>query len=72
MNPPPRFTPFGQLAMRYYPDRSYKHAIRLFREELRITRGLLKALKREGYNDRQRVMTRRQVKVIEAFLGEAG
>jgi hypothetical protein len=63
---------FGQLAQMYYPDRGERSAIRLFREELRITRGLLKALKREGYDERQRLLTRRQVKVIEEFIGEAG
>jgi hypothetical protein len=63
---------FGRLAMLYYPDRSYKRAVRLFREELRVTGGLLKALKREGYDERQRLLTRRQVKVIEEFIGEAG
>lgn len=70
--PTNRFTPFGRLAMLYYPDRSYKRAVRLFREELRVTGGLLKALKREGYDERQRLLTRRQVKVIEEFIGEAG
>ena len=64
--------PFGDLAMLYYPDRSYKSAVRLFREEIRVTGRLLNALKREGYDERQRLLTRRQVKVIERFLGEAG
>ena len=63
---------FGRLALRYYPDRGYKRAVHLFREELRVTGGLLNALKREGYEEHQRMLTRRQVKVIERFLGEAG
>ena len=65
-------TPFGNLAMRYYPNHSYKRAVHLFREEIRITGGLLNALKRVGYDEHQRLLTRRQVKVIERFLGEAG
>ena len=69
---PSRLTPFGCLAMLYYPDHSYKRAVHLFREELRVTGGLLNALKREGYEEHQRMLTRRQVKVIERFLGEAG
>ena len=71
MKPPPR-QQFGRLAMLYYPDRSYKRAVHLFREEIRITGGLLNALKRVGYDEHQRLLTRRQVKVIERFLGEAG
>ena len=31
---------FGKLAMLYYPDHSYKSAVHLFREEIRLTRGL--------------------------------
>ena len=72
MNSPPRPTPFGSLAMLYYPDHSYKRAVHLFREEIRVSGGLLNALKRVGYDEHQRLLTRRQVKVIERFLGEAG
>lgn len=61
---------FGLLAMLYYPHLSYKRAVHLFREELRLTRGLLDALKRVGYRENQRVLTPRQVQVIEDFLGE--
>ena len=61
---------FGKLAMQYYPDHSYKSAVRLFREEIRLTRGLLPALKAVGYNERKRKLTPRQVQVIEKFLGE--
>lgn len=61
---------FGRLAMLYYPDRGYKRAVHLFRQELRLTRGLLDALKAVGYRDNQRVLTPRQVQVIEGFLGE--
>ncbi len=62
---------FGHLAMLYYPDRGYRAAVRLFREELRITGGLHKALTAIGYHDNQRVLTHRQVKVIEEHIGEA-
>jgi hypothetical protein len=56
--------------MLYYPDRGYKRAVHLFRKELRETRGLLDALQAIGYRDSQRVLTPRQVQVIEDFLGE--
>lgn len=59
---------FGQLAQLYYPDRDYYSALRLFHEELRVTRGLWKALTAEGYRERQKVLTRAQVKVIVRFL----
>ena len=61
---------FGRLAMLYYPHLSYKRAVHLFRDELRLTRGLLDALKAVGYRENQRVLTPRQVQVIEDFLGE--
>ena len=63
---------FGRLAMLYYPDRGYKRAVRLFRDEIKITGGLLEALKELGYHDRQRMLTARQVRIIEDLLGEAG
>lgn len=61
---------FGKLAMLYYPDHSYKSAVRLFREEIRLTRGLLAALKAVGYKENKRKLTPRQVQVIEKFIGE--
>ena len=60
----------GRLAQRYYPDRGYKRAVALFREELRLTGGLMEALVKVGYRDNQRMLTPRQVRVIEEFLGE--
>ena len=62
---------FGRLANLYYPNVSAKMASRLFRNELRLTRGLLQALLEVGYNEKQRVLTPRQVRIIESFLGEA-
>ena len=61
---------FGLLAMLYYPDRGYKRAVHLFRQELRQTRGLLDALQAIGYRGNERILTPRQVQVIEEFLGE--
>ena len=61
---------FGNLAMRYYKGKNYKTALRAFRQELRQTRGLLDALKAVGYRENQRVLTPRQVQVIEEYLGE--
>ena len=59
---------YGELAQLYYPDRDYSSALRLFREELRVTRGLWDALAAEGYREKQKVLTRAQVKVIVRFL----
>ena len=36
---------FGQLAQLYYPDRDERSAVRLFREEMKLTRGLWDAIK---------------------------
>ena len=65
-----RPTQFGRLAMLYYPDRGYKRAVRLFRKEISITDGLLEALEAVGYHAKLRMLTARQVSVIEDFLGE--
>ena len=59
---------FGNLAMRYYPDRTYQMAVRLFRKEIEDTPGLLNALKKVGYTHNQRILTPRQIRVIEARL----
>lgn len=61
---------FGRLALLYYPDHGYKRAVHLFRQELRETRGLLQALQDVGYKGNERILTPRQVQVIEEFLGE--
>ena len=59
---------FGQLAQLYYPDRDYNSSLRLFHEELHVTRGLWDALTAEGYREKQKVLTRAQVKTIVRFL----
>jgi hypothetical protein len=61
---------FGNLAMRYYPGRAYKTAIRAFRKEIAETRGLLQALMDTGYKPHQRRFSPRQMQIIEDFLGE--
>ena len=61
---------FGSLAQTYYPDRSDRSAIRLFREELVQTRGLKEALEELGYRPYTKVLTRGQVKTIVQYLGE--
>ena len=61
--------PFGRLAMLYYPDKSYKSAVRLFRQEILLTKGMLKALQKAGYKGYERLLTRKQVRIIEDFLG---
>lgn len=57
--------------MLYYPNHAYRSAVRLFRQEIHLTRGLWQALERVGYNDKLRMLTPRQIQVIEKFLGEA-
>lgn len=61
---------FGRLAMQYYPGRGYKAAVRAFREELRLTLGLMDALSDTGYTSTQRLLSPRQIRIIEDFLGE--
>ena len=36
--------PFGDLAQMYYPDHNYDSALRHFREEMHLTRGMWKAM----------------------------
>ena len=61
---------FGRLAMLYYPDRGYKRAVHLFRQEIQLTRGLLPSLEKIGYKPNQRILTPRMVQLIEEYLGE--
>ncbi len=61
---------FGNVAMRYYKGKNYKTALKAFRRELCQTRGLLEALTNVGYKGNQRILTPRQVQVIEDYLGE--
>ncbi|MBR5576782.1 MAG: DUF4248 domain-containing protein [Bacteroidaceae bacterium] len=61
---------FGRLAMQYYPGRSYKAAVRAFRKEIELTRGLMSALADTGYSSSQRLLSPRQVSIIEDYLGE--
>lgn len=61
---------FGRLALLYYPDRGYKRAVHLFRQEICQTRGLYQALLDVGYRDNQRILNKRQLEVIEEYLGE--
>ena len=62
--------PFGDLAQMYYPDRNYQSALRLFREEMHLTRGMWKAMVAEGYKEKTKMLTRAQVRTIVRFLGE--
>ena len=61
---------FGNLAMRYYKGKNYKTALKSFRQEIRDTRGLFQALLDVGYKDNQRILNKRQLEVIEEYLGE--
>ncbi len=61
---------FGELAQMYYPDHNYDSALRHFREEMHLTRGMWKAMTDVGYREKQKLLTRAQVKTIVRFLGE--
>lgn len=61
---------FGQLAQMYYPDHNYDSALRHFREEMHLTRGMWDAMTAVGYREKQKLLTRSQVKTIVEFLGE--
>lgn len=61
---------FGRLAMQYYPGRGYKAAVRAFRKEIELTRGLMSALADTGYTSTQRLLSPRQISIIEDYLGE--
>ena len=56
--------------MRYYKGKNYKTALNAFRQEIRDTRGLFQALLDVGYKDNQRILNKRQLEVIEEYLGE--
>ena len=66
----PRSYGFAELAQLYYPDRGERSAIRLFREELLVTRGLKEAIVAKGYRPYNKIFTRGQVKTIVKYLGE--
>ena len=61
---------FGRLAMQYYPGRGYKAAVRAFRKEIELTRGLMSVLSDTGYTSTQRLLSPRQISIIEDYLGE--
>ena len=61
--------PFGELAQLYYPDHNYDSALRHFREEMHLTRGMWNEMVAEGYKENTKMLTRAQVKVIVKFLG---
>ena len=61
---------FGNIAMRYYKGKNYKTALKSFRQELRLSRGLYQALLNVGYKDNQRILNKRQLDIIEDYLGE--
>ena len=65
-----RSYPFGDLAQLYYPDHNYDSALRHFREEMHLTRGMWKAMVAEGYKENTKTLTRAQVRTIVQFLGE--
>ena len=65
-----RSYPFGDLAQLYYPDHNYDSALRHFREEMHLTRGMWKAMCAEGYKENTKTLTRAQVRTIVRFLGE--
>ncbi len=65
-----RSYPFGELAQMYYPDHNYQSALRHFREEMHLTRGMWPAMQAVGYKENTKTLTRAQVRTIVQFLGE--
>jgi hypothetical protein len=61
---------FGQLAQMYYPDHNYQSALRHFREEMHLTRGMWAAMTAVGYKEKLKYLSRSQVRTIVQFLGE--
>ena len=61
---------FGNVAMHYYKGKNYKTALKSFRQELRLSRSLYQALLDVDYKDNQRILNKRQLEVIEDYLGE--
>ena len=61
---------FGDLAQLYYPDHNYDSALRHFREEMHLTRGMWPAMTAQGYKENTKMLTRAQVRTIVRFLGE--
>ena len=61
---------FGELAQMYYPDHNYDSALRHFRDEMPLTRGMWEAMVAQGYKENTKVLTRAQVRTIVQFLGE--
>ena len=62
--------PFAELAQMYYPDHQYDSALRHFREEMHLTRGMWAAMTAVGYREKQKVLSRSQVYTIVKYLGE--
>ena len=58
------------LAMAYFPNCSKKTASRLFARELKLTPGLLDALRPTGYRPSQKRLSPRQLQILFSFLGE--
>ena len=61
---------FGHIAMAYYPELGYKAALRMFRKEIEQSAKLYEELKALGYKGNERILSLRQLKVIEKHLGE--
>ncbi len=62
--------PFAELAQMYYPDHQYDSALRHFREEMHLTRGLWEAMTAVDYREKQKLLSRSQVKTIVKYLGD--
>lgn len=57
--------------MAYYPELGYKAALRMFRKEIEQSAKLYEELKALGYKGNERILSPRQLRVIEDYLGEA-
>lgn len=58
----------SELALRLFPDYSPGYARRLLLENIRLNRRLMSTLKRTGWTEHCKFLTRRQAELIEAAL----
>jgi len=59
-----------ELGGKYFPSASFKSQSRQLKRWILLNKPLVKALKDNGYQPRQRYLTPRQVELIYDFLGE--
>jgi hypothetical protein len=61
---------YGELALLYFPNSTKKSATTQLRRWIRRNQELRNTLVKQGFAERQRILTPRQVEVVVQFLGE--